>query len=345
MSGAIDRLLASEEPCVQYKVRVGVLGESPDSAGRGPQSLNAAIGDPIRQLQATIRDCPRVRTLLSDVGADGRISTGPYNKWRGAHWVLAQLSDLGYPLHDRAIRPLVDQAITWALSVKAVVINGRARRCASQQGYALLYMIRLGQFDQRRDELAERLIGWQWPDGGWNCDKRPGAQCSSVHETLLPFRGLEAYARLTGNREAAVAASQAAEFFLQRRLMWRASTGQPIRPSFMLLSYPYYWHYGLLAALRAMADAGRIGDPRCADALDVLESRRLSDGMFPMELKHYNPCSPAKGAPKPGTAGSLISSRTGGCLVRWGRGGKTAGNEFVTAEALTILKAAGRLAP
>ena len=47
-------------------------------------------------------------------------------------------------------------------------------------------------------------------------------------------------------------------------------------------------------------------------------------------LGHYN-------TPIPG------SRRSGASLVRWGRGGKTAGNEFVTAEALAILKAAGRL--
>ena len=67
VQSGIDRLLASDEPCVQYKVRVGVLGESPTSAG-------------IKKLANTVRQSPRVRTLLSDAGEDGRIPFHPYSR-------------------------------------------------------------------------------------------------------------------------------------------------------------------------------------------------------------------------------------------------------------------------
>jgi hypothetical protein len=79
---------------------------------------------------------------------------------------------LGYPPGDKSLRPMVDQACSWALSNEAQVIQGRPRRCTSQEGNALLYMVQLGFVDGRCDELAERLIRWQWPDGGWNCDER-----------------------------------------------------------------------------------------------------------------------------------------------------------------------------
>ena len=46
--------------------------------------------------------------------------------------------------------------------------------------------------------LAEHLLGWQWPDGGWNCDRRPGARHSSVNETLPPMWGLHEFAVVTG---------------------------------------------------------------------------------------------------------------------------------------------------
>lgn len=80
-----------------------------------------------------------------------------------------------------------------------------ARR-ASQQGAALLAVTRLGLADERAATLVERLRHWQWPDGGWNCDKRPGARMSSVAETLLPLRGLAAYASANGDRTARAAA-------------------------------------------------------------------------------------------------------------------------------------------
>ena len=54
-------------------------------------------------------------------------------------------------------------------------------RCASQQGYALYYVIKLGLEDARVDSLVERLLHWRWPDGGWNGDKEPSAAKSDLH--------------------------------------------------------------------------------------------------------------------------------------------------------------------
>ena len=52
------------------------------------------------------------------------------------------------------------------------------------------------------------------------------------------------------------------------------------------LHYPCYWHYDLLAGLKVMAEAGFIGDPRCREALDLLESKRLPGGGFPAEARY-----------------------------------------------------------
>jgi hypothetical protein len=64
-------------------------------------------------------------------------------------------------------------------------------------------------------------MAWQWPDGGWNCDKRPQARASSFHETLLPLRGLSLYATTGGDvaARAAVSRDRAAELLLSRRLL------------------------------------------------------------------------------------------------------------------------------
>ena len=57
-------------------------------------------------------------------------------------------------------------------------------------------------------ELVERLLHWQWPDGGWNCDREPAADTSSFFETLLPMRALWAYASATGDDVARAAAAR-----------------------------------------------------------------------------------------------------------------------------------------
>ena len=89
--------------------------------------------------------------------------------------------------------------------------------------------------------------------------------------------------------------------------------------------------YGILPGLKVIAEAGCIGDPRCADALDLLESKRLPDGGFPAEVKHYRVTDKR-------SATGCHASR-----VDWGGANKKRMNEFVTVEALAVLKAAGRL--
>ena len=147
------------------------------------------------------------------------------------------------------------------------IMDGRYRAHGSQHGNALLAVIRLGLVDDRAPRLVERLLHWQWPDGGWNCDRDPTADTSSFMETLPPMRALAACLICTGDVEAGRAADRAVEVFLERHLFKRRSTGRVIHREFTKLHYPLYWHYDVLAGLRAMAELGRIGYPRCDDAL------------------------------------------------------------------------------
>src|SRR6266705_763670 len=71
-------------------------------------------------------------------------------------------------------------------SIKQYTIAGRVRMCASMEGNAIFALLKLGEADERIDRLAQRLLDWQWPDGGWNCDKNRQAHVSSFTETILP---------------------------------------------------------------------------------------------------------------------------------------------------------------
>jgi hypothetical protein len=319
----IGSLLSSGEPSVRYKTFVNVLGEDPESKV-------------VRETREGIRKSPRVAALLSERDADGRIPRNPYGKWVGAHWVLAALADIGYPPGDESLVPLREQVYGWLFSEEheknIVEIEGRVRRCGSQEGNALFAMLTLGLDDERIDELARRLVKWQWPDGGWNCDRRPEAINSSCHESHIPLRALALYARETGDKDAEAAAARTAGFFMKRRLYKRLSDGSVMHPDFVRLHYPTYWHYDILVALKSLAVAGYVRDERCEDALDLLESKRLPDGGWPAQGKYYK-------AYPPGTkTGAGPPSR-----VDWGPTGKKRMNEWVTADALYVLKEAGRL--
>ncbi len=310
-----DRLLESDDPVIRYNARIGILGEKPSSA--------AAKRD-----RDHIPHSPIVRHLLGEMNRNGNIPQEVYNKWRGPHWVMAFLAELGYPPGDASLRRMLDRNAEWALAISGTLVNGRWRRCASQQGYALLYLMKLSGCDHRCDELAKRLIGWQWPDGGWNCDRDPNAHCSSFDESHLPMRALFHYADHTKNKKALAAAQRAAEFFLERRLFRRKSNGAVIRSRFVKLNYPYDWRYTFIHALKAMAEAGLIRDKRCNDALGLLEQKRRPNGGWRAEAKYY------------------ISSKDrerATTLVNWSAASIDGIHPILTCDAMYVLRAAGRL--
>jgi len=313
MSQLIDQL--NSEPALSWKVAVTVLGQTPDSS----ETQKAA---------GITRQSPLVAQLLS-----GRDTTGnAYRKWNGSHWTLSLLADLGCPSGDESMRPLMEETYNAWLGKHHEryirQIAGRMRRCTSQEGNAVWSSLRLGLADGRTSELVSRLLQWQWPDGGWNCDKRPEADTSSFMETLIPLRALALYAQVSGDSKVKTAAERAAEIFLKRHLFKRQHDGSVMDRHFVLLHYPAYWHYDILFGLKVMAEAGFISDIRCKDALDLLESKRLPDGGFPAEESFSRLTRPQLSGYSP---------------VRWGGTSTKTMNLFVTVDALYVLRMAGRL--
>lgn len=326
MDDAVPRLLHSQEPSIRFKTHTLILDEPEDSPSN-------------KRLRSSVKDSPRVTALLSE-RKNGVIPHHPYAKWFGAHWVLSALADLRYPPGDRTLLPLRQQVYGWLFSKAhleyvgdrekyagpVVEVRGLARAHASMEGNALCYLHTPGIADSRAAALADRLLEWQWPDGGWNCDKSSAAQTSSFTESLLPMRGLLQQARLKGGPYRA-SVRKAAEYFLERGLFRRRHGGRVISERFVRLHYPCYWHYDVLFGLTVMDEAGLIRDERCWDALSLLESKRLKDGGFPAEEAYYQ------------NSRGQTSSRS---LVSWGGTSRRKMNEFVTCEALAVLHHAAR---
>jgi hypothetical protein len=334
-SSLIATLLDSPEPSIRWRTRVRVLGEDVNSKA-------------VRALGEEVRTSPRVRALLARRDSKGRIMSGRgvYDKWQGAHWIAACLSDLGYPEEDASLVPARDQVLDCWLSPEfyeefeasgkadaykktgVPIIQGRHRRCASQQGYALYYLITLGLVDERVHDLAERLFHWQWPDGGWNCDKDPDASKSTFIHTIHCMRALSLYGRRFRKPKAKAAAARASEIFLSRSLFKRRSDGRHMQPEFTKLHYPLYWHYDILFGLKVMMETGHLDDPRCGPALDLLEEKQLPGGGWPAESRYY-------------TVSKNIKSHAD--YVDWGGASKSKMNPWVTTDALSVLVSAGRI--
>jgi hypothetical protein len=247
-----------------------------------------------------------------------------YSKWGGAFWRLLSLVDLGVEAGHPGAVAAAEETLEWVASPGRLAeihkrrIDGRVRRCASQDGRALQGCIDVGlRGDARLDVLAESLVDTQWPDGGWNCDREPRVTHSSFNETWGPILGLARYG-------ATEAVERGAEFLLVHRVAFSHRTGELAHPTILRLRCPAYWHYDLLAGLRTLHAAGALGDERTRDALDILESKRRPDGTWRVEGKWW------KG---PGSKGSNVD------VVDWG---ETA-NELLTEQAEGVLHAAGRL--
>ena len=293
--------------------------------------LNRDESDPqVAAASAQLLEGEWVKALFADQEPDGGFGVHPYQKWMGAHWRLVSLVELGIPAGEPRALAAAEQVLHWLGSPEHLkriqVMDGRTRRCASQEGNALAVCSRLGLAnDPRVQSLAQSLIAWQWPDGGWNCDKRPEASHSSFYESLSPMWGLIEYHRATGDARALAAVRRTAELMLDHRLFRSHRTGEVILPSWLKLHYPLYWHLDFLQQLLVLSRLGRLTDPRLDEALDLLEKRRLADGCW--------------------RPGEYYWKRIGGKqlyseAVDWGRGGP---NVMITLNALRVLKAAGRL--
>jgi hypothetical protein len=305
---AVAWLLASDEPAIRVLTRRRLLGErivEPDAVMTGD----------------------KVRALLSGQQPDGGFGVHPYRKWTGAHWRLVSLVELGAPSHDPRLHAAAATVLDWLTGDRhrraIKVIDGLTRRCASQEGNALAVCCRLGMAAEPRVErLARDLVGWQWPDGGWNCDERASGRRSSFHETLIPAWGLHEYWAATGRAWARDASVRAAELLLSHRLFRSLATGDPIDRRWLRPRYPPYWHYDILQALLVLARMDVLPDPRAADALELLRSRRRPDGCWTAHGSWWRPPS------------STTGQRD---VVDWGRTGP---NEMITLNALTVLSAA-----
>jgi hypothetical protein len=304
-------LLQAEEPSVRYLARCDLLGED-------------SVSD-----RAEILAGPWVSALLAGQHEDGGFGGDPYRKWTGAHWRLVSLAELAAPAGEPRVGAAAEHVLAWItddLRHPPRVVDGLPRSHASIHGNALGACTRLGLCrDERTARLAEAIIAWQWPDGGWNCDNRAAGHRSSFHESLRTAWGLQEYARATGHVGAREASERAVELFLQHRVFRRGGTGEPINTRWLSMPYPSYWHYDVLSALVVIARGGRCADPRASDALDLLERKRRPDGRWNAQAQWWRTADGKKPAE----------------VVDWGRAGEP--NLMVTLKALRVLAAAGRV--
>jgi hypothetical protein len=139
-------------------------------------------------------------------------------------------------------------------------------------------------FGENVDGIVDRLLEESLPDGGWNCEAERGSIRSSFHTTIAVVDGLLEYERAGGAKAEVTAARVAGEeYLLERGLLRRLSTGELVDPDFSRFSFPPRWHYDVLRGLDYFRTAHGDPDERCAEAIDLVVTKRGEDGRWLLE--------------------------------------------------------------
>lgn len=210
-----------------------------------------------------------------------------YDAWTATHPSLELLRHYGVDPDSPDVRGAIARVrenVRWDYAGEPY-FEGEVEPCIN--GGALA---NAAYFGQDGSHIVETLLGGQLADGGWNCWDEDGTSRSSFHSTICALEGLWAWERTSGGSDAVSAArARGEEYLLDRRLLRRASTGDPVDLRFTMPSFPTRWYYDVLRALDYVRLARPERDERCAEAIELLRAKMLPAGLWKLELTHQGP--------------------------------------------------------
>jgi hypothetical protein len=289
-----------------------LLDSDPAIRWQAMRDLTEAPGDQVAAERARVATEGWGAQLLGLQGPDGHWDGGTYrpgwvdeskpffDAWTATHFSLWLLRDLGLVRDSAEARhalSLVRENVRWTAN-DAPYFEGETEPCINGSALA-----NGAYFGEDVDGIAERLVGEQLGDGGWNCWAEYGARVSSFHTTMCVLEGLLAWEHAGGSSAAVAAARRGGEeYLLARGLFRRRSNGQIADPRFTMFSFPTRWYYDVLRALDYFRSTGSEPDERLAEAIALVADKRGEDDRWPLENTHQGPThfemeGPADGVP------------------------------------------------
>jgi hypothetical protein len=265
----IDWLLDSD-PAIRWQAMRDLARASPDAIA----AERARV--PLEGVGAAILACQ---------GSDGAWHRTDAPDWLPTLFTMMFLRATGIDRTDPAIESAVarlEAGFRWDEEFgKKPFFEGEVEPCINGGTLALG-----AYFGHPAEKLAQRLIGEQLDDGGWNCEA-PKSVRSSFHTTICVLEGLLEYQRAVGSPpEIEAARRRGEEYLLERGLFRRRSSGEVANAAFLNFAFPPRYHYDVLRALDYLRDAGVGPDARIDDAMQVVASRRQADGRWLLDRAH-----------------------------------------------------------
>ena len=264
------------------------------------RDLTHASADEVNAERAKIATEGLGARLLALQAEDGRWGGAAWNRgWDSTMHAVTLLREFGLdPACDQARVAMdrIQEHVTWAGCGPDEVadnrfFDGEIEPCINGQVAAAG-----AYFRQDVGGIIDRLLAEQLADGGWNCEAERGSTRSSFNSTICVLEALLEYENAFGLRPAVTAARhRGEEYFLERRLFHRKSTGEVIESdrkggtTFTRFAFPNWWHYDVLRALDYLRSADVAPDERMAEAIALVESKRDSDGSWKLDTRYAGP--------------------------------------------------------
>jgi len=204
MGGSAVDWLLDADPSIRCQVMRDLIGAPADAIA----AERARIGE--QGWGAMLLDLQRPDGNWGD-GVDTPL-------WWTNLYTLVYLRDLGLDPASGRARAAIDRVrrnVGWGPEFgNAPFFDGEVEPCINGRVAALG-----AYFGVRSHRLAERLLGEQLPDGGWNCEAERGSVRSSFHTTLCVLEGLLAVENAFGpTSDLTEARTRGHEYLIERRL-------------------------------------------------------------------------------------------------------------------------------
>lgn len=288
MDGTLTDWLLDSDPALRWQVERDLLG-APEDVWAATRARVATEGFGARLLALQDPDGQWAGGAFFPRGFDfggPDAAEGAGQPWTATTWSLNSLREWGL---DASV--LTDTAARLAANSRWEYENlpywgGEVDCCIN--AWTLANGVWLGA---DVEGLAAWFVEHRMADGGWNCEWVDGSTRSSFHSTLNALKGLLAHEVATGGNDETRAGRRAgSEYLLERGLMRRRSTGEPVAPWVTRFAYPFRWFYSVLNAADHFRTASRLDgtppDPRIADAIEAIRAERQPDGTWLQARRH-----------------------------------------------------------